>query len=599
MGGKRNGLKCNEKERKDGRGTVTVRDGLCTISQPDRELCLSSNTDKDPDNILNLFNNVFHNLSDTQFTIEERVVLALGLKFKRAIAPPDNGTIKDHFDSYANKLRQLKIKAYCGINTDNTHPILHKVNSYIFSTHYKCNVPEQVTSAIADTFGIPLEQYLATAEKKLHRLLGRCRAKRNFQLERDRAVVDKGIKALKARHGVIIKPTDKNLEITTVKRSEYIQAGYKKLNSSNYQKMQECNLESIAQELIEIFKGLNYLTYTQADDEISFSLPLQWSQFSINPKYEKLVKAACFYLYNPEFIQLCRFYLIAKVHKTPMGWREICASPGWVTSIVAMIIHHILLPILQDTPNYVRQSKDVIVEMETKFFPEDCVFIQADVESMYPSIDITNGLQALQKTLEERRTPHDKTTAILQLTAWVLKNNFMVFNQDTYKQLNGTAMGSPLSVTYACLYIAYKEQLAIRQLLYRGLPDPIIYRRMVDDIAAVVRDMNSALTLMKLLETNVDKGIKFEYQISKDKLIFMDLEIFKTDVLKQRGKLDTTLYQKPMNKYLFLPFQSAHPLSVFKAWITCYIQRIRVLCSIDEMFETHKKVPQQTKRLPN
>jgi hypothetical protein len=227
--------------------------------------------------------------------------------------------------------------------------------------------------------------------------------------------------------------------------------------------------------------------------------------------------------------------------------------------------------------------------METKFFPEDCVFIQADVESMYPSIDITNGLQTLQKTLEERRTPHDKTTAILQLTAWVLKNNFMVFNQEIYKQLNGTAMGSPLSVTYACLYIAYKEQIAIRQLLYRGLPDPIIYRRMVDDIAAVVRDMNSALTLMKLLETNVDKGIKFEYQISKDKLIFMDLEIFKTDELKQRGKLDTTLYQKPMNKYLFLPFQSAHPLSVFKAWITCYIQRIRILCSIDEMFETHKE----------
>ena len=69
----------------------------------------------------------------------------------------------------------------------------------------------------------------------------------------------------------------------------------------------------------------------------------------------------------------------------------------------------------------------------------------------------------------------------------------------------------------------------------------------------------------------------------------MDLEIFKTEGIKRRGKLDTTLYQKPMNKYLFLPFQSAHPLSVFKAWITCYIQRIRVLCSIDEMFETHKE----------
>ena len=196
-----------------------------------------------------------------------------------------------------------------------------------------------------------------------------------------------------------------------------------------------------------------------------------------------------------------------------------------------MIIHFILLPILQDTPSYVRQSKDVVVEMDTKTFPKDCVFIQADVESMYPSIDITNGLQALQKTLEDKRTPRDKTTAILKLTAWVLKNNFMVFNQETYRQLNGTAMGSPLSVTYACLYIAYKEQLAIRQLMYGELPDPIIYRRMVDNIAAVVRDMTSALTLMNLLETSVDKYIKFEYHISKDKLIFLDLEIYKTDTL--------------------------------------------------------------------
>ena len=122
MGRKQNCFGVYKREREYGRGSDTVRDGLCTISQQDRELGLSSNTDKNPDNILNLFNNVFHNLSDTQFTIEERVVLALGLKFKRAIAPPDIGAIKGHFNSYANKLRKLKIKAYCGVNTENIHP---------------------------------------------------------------------------------------------------------------------------------------------------------------------------------------------------------------------------------------------------------------------------------------------------------------------------------------------------------------------------------------------------------------------------------------------------------------------------------------------
>jgi hypothetical protein len=43
-----------------------------------------------------------------------------------------------------------------------------------------------------------------------------------------------------------------------------------------------------------------------------------------------------------------------------------------------------------------------------------------------------------------------------------------------------------------------------------------------------------------------------------------------------------------MNKYLFLPFQSSHPISVFSSWITCYIKRIRILCSIDDEFKYNK-----------
>ena len=59
----------------------------------------------------------------------------------------------------------------------------------------------------------------------------------------------------------------------------------------------------------------------------------------------------------------------------------------------------------------------------------------------------------------------------------------------------------------------------------------------------------------------------------------MDLEIYKNDEFTTTRTLSTRLYQKPMNKYLFLPYQSQHPLHVFKSWIICYIKRIRILCS--------------------
>ena len=43
-----------------------------------------------------------------------------------------------------------------------------------------------------------------------------------------------------------------------------------------------------------------------------------------------------------------------------------------------------------------------------------------------------------------------------------------------------------------------------------------------------------------------------------------------------------------MNKYLFLPYQSHHPIPVFKSWIICYLKRIRILCSEDAIYEYNK-----------
>ena len=95
-----------------------------------------------------------------------------------------------------------------------------------------------------------------------------------------------------------------------------------------------------------------------------------------------------------------------------------------------------------------------------------------------------------------------------------------------------------------------------------------------------------ALIFIHLLQTTVDTGINFEYQINDTSMTFMDMVCIEFINTK---KFSTRLYQKPMNKYLFLPFQSGHPISVFRSWITCYLQRIRVLCSEDEEFEINKQ----------
>lgn len=68
----------------------------------------------------------------------------------------------------------------------------------------------------------------------------------------------------------------------------------------------------------------------------------------------------------------------------------------------------------------------------------------------------------------------------------------------------------------------------------------------------------------------------------------MDLEIYKCSEFTKTKKLSTRLYQKPMNKYLFLPYLSHHPKTVFRSWIICYLKRIRILCSNDAIYEQNK-----------
>ena len=105
-----------------------------------------------------------------------------------------------------------------------------------------------------------------------------------------------------------------------------------------------------------------------------------------------------------------------------------------------------------------------------------------------------------------------------------------MFNDDIYLQIEGTAMGSSLSVTYACLYMALKEQIAIKQFIRTTTHLPILYKRMVDDVAAIMTNRMQAMVFMHLLQTAVNTGINFEYQINDVDMIFMDMEIYSVHV---------------------------------------------------------------------
>jgi hypothetical protein len=60
---------------------------------------------------------------------------------------------------------------------------------------------------------------------------------------------------------------------------------------------------------------------------------------------------------------------------------------------------------------------------------------------------------------------------IIRLTQWVFENNHMDFNNQTYLQINGTAIGTPLAVKYAGLFMADMETRALKNLKFINYPN--------------------------------------------------------------------------------------------------------------------------------
>ena len=150
--------------------------------------------------------------------------------------------------------------------------------------------------------------------------------------------------------------------------------------------------------------------------------------------------------YDPDSIHPCRSYFLPKLQKLLLPYprpppllpgktppvRPICASIGWITYIVSLYLDIILKPVMLQLSSYIMNSAALAKHLETKEFPPTCALLAADVDSLYPSIDINRGLDALDATLKEKHFPNATRHFIVRLARWVLLNNITEFNNKLY-----------------------------------------------------------------------------------------------------------------------------------------------------------------------
>ena len=214
--------------------------------------------------------------------------------------------------------------------------------------------------------------------------------------------------------------------------------------------------------------------------------------------------------------------------------------------------------------------------------------VSLDVEAMYNNMTRDLGTQATKDFLESRSFQQDgenttvSSESILSALDLCLNSNLFEFNDKLFKQVGGVGTGLKLSPTYACLGMGNYERIVFRsnQELLKKI---ILWKQFIDDIFMLFRGSKDECEALVVWLNELMPGvIKFKFEFSYTRIVFLDLEIFQED-----GVLKTSLHVKPTNKQLFLDFHSNHPQHCKQS--LPYSQALRIVerCSVQTDRDEH------------
>ena len=185
------------------------------------------------------------------------------------------------------------------------------------------------------------------------------------------------------------------------------------------------------------------------------------------------------------------------MHKETLKVRPIVSSHNTITYFASKYLHNILIGLVKRIPTICLNNLEILREFENITLPSSACILCADVQEMYPSIPIDYGLRAVRNIMIQFNYHIDKLEFILELLEWVLVNNYLMFDNNIYLQIKGTAMGTPIAVCYANITLYYLEQSCL------AITHPICYKRYIDDLCVLCLNPEQAQLIAKIFNQQV------------------------------------------------------------------------------------------------
>lgn len=279
-----------------------------------------------------------------------------------------------------------------------------------------------------------------------------------------------------------------------------------------------------------------------------------------------------------------RIYGLPKLHKPDIPLRPIVSSIQSPLYKLSKYLSNTITNIIGKNDHYIKNSFEFKNFINDIYIPEDHILISLDVVSMYTNIPTNLAKLAIEKNWNNLKNYTTLTKEeFLKATEITLNSTYFQYNNEFYQQIQGCAMGSPISSNIAQLVMEELEENIIQQLDFK----PIFFKRYVDDCIACIpkNKVNQILTKFN----SINEKIQFTIEIEKEKSInFLDLTLIRT-----KNQIRTKLYFKPTASGRYLNFNSYQPLPHKKNVISALINRATKLTSP----ELRPKVLQQIKQL--
>ena len=162
-----------------------------------------------------------------------------------------------------------------------------------------------------------------------------------------------------------------------------------------------------------------------------------------------------------------------KIHKPNNLGKPIGNGIGSTTEKISAYVDQEIRHLVPSIPSYLKDTIHLIHKLLGKKLAPGDILV-----TLYTNIPNTEGIQALNRILEETNTHPIKKLLICRLANLVLTKNYFKFNKRIYRQIQGTAIGTRMAPSYANIFMKYVEM----QLIDTSPKKPTLWLRFIDDI---------------------------------------------------------------------------------------------------------------------